>query len=92
MESKQTVAQVAMEVLKTAQTPLSASDITQMIQEKNLYSFNAKNPRQIVRSAIERRCEGGGNRKTISPAWFKKLADGRYELREGEGGRVKSEG
>ena len=35
----------------------------------------------IVRSALERRCEGG-NRKTVSPAWFTKLADGRYALKQ----------
>ncbi|MEM9909046.1 MAG: HTH domain-containing protein [Cyanobacteria bacterium P01_D01_bin.44] len=82
MEKKKTVAQVATEILKTTQSPMSASEITQVMQDKNLYPFNTKNPRQIVRSAIERRCEGGGNRKTVSPAWFKKLADGRYALKQ----------
>ncbi|MEL6136493.1 MAG: hypothetical protein AAFR42_03655 [Cyanobacteria bacterium J06628_6] len=37
---------------------MTAADITQVMLEQNLYTFNAKNPRQIVRSAIERRCEG----------------------------------
>ncbi|MEO1401256.1 MAG: HTH domain-containing protein [Cyanobacteria bacterium J06635_1] len=82
MTKRKTVAQAAIETLKATQTPMSAADITQAIIEQSLYTFNAKNPRQIVRSAIERRCEGGGNRKTVSPAWFKKLADGRYALKQ----------
>lgn len=83
MEKKKTVAQVAIEVLKSAQAPMTATDITQAIINQNLYTFNAKSPRQIVRSAIERRCEGVSSRKTVSPAWFKKLSDGRYELKGG---------
>ncbi|MEO0759566.1 MAG: HTH domain-containing protein [Cyanobacteria bacterium J06648_16] len=80
-EKKQTVAQVAINVLESKQEPMTAADITQVMLEQNLYAFNAKNPRQIVRSAIERRCEGGGSRKTVAPAFFKKLADGRYTLK-----------
>ncbi|MCG8367335.1 MAG: winged helix-turn-helix domain-containing protein [Pseudanabaenales cyanobacterium] len=60
---------------------MSAAEITQAIQDRSLYTFNTKNPRQIVRSALERRCEGV-NRKTVSPAWFTKLADGRYALKQ----------
>ncbi|MBE9079175.1 winged helix-turn-helix domain-containing protein [Romeria aff. gracilis LEGE 07310] len=79
--AKQTVAQAAAQVLKSAQTPMTAADVTQAIIDQSLYTFNAKNPRQIVRSAIERRCEGS-SRKTGSPAFFKKLGDGRYALKE----------
>ncbi len=80
-EKKQTVAQVALNVLESKQEPMTAADITQVMLDQNLYAFNAKNPRQIVRSAIERRCEGGGSRKTVAPAFFKKLEDGRYALK-----------
>lgn len=77
---KKTVAQVAVQVLKSAQSPMTAADVTHMIIDQSLYTFNAKNPRQIVRSAIERRCEGGSG-KTVSPTFFKKLEDGRYALK-----------
>ncbi|MFG6097870.1 phosphoadenosine phosphosulfate reductase family protein [Leptothoe sp. ISB3NOV94-8A] len=54
----------------------------QVIQAKNLYTFNAKSPRQIVRSAIERRCDSEGKKRTVSPAWFTKLPDKRYALKQ----------
>ncbi|MEM9267008.1 MAG: HTH domain-containing protein [Cyanobacteria bacterium P01_F01_bin.13] len=82
MEKKKTIAQVAIDILKEAQSPMTAAEITQIIQEKNLYTFNAKNPRQIVRSAIERRCDGEGKKRTVSPAWFTKLPNKQYALKQ----------
>jgi hypothetical protein len=59
---------------------MTISDITQAILDKNLYAFNAQEPRGIVRGAIERRCEGVNRKTSIEPKYFKKLPDGKYGL------------
>jgi hypothetical protein len=79
---KRTVAQAVIEVLKAAKQPMTISDITQAILDQNLYPFNAKEPRGIVRGAIERRCEGLNRKNSIEPKYFKKLADGKYSLND----------
>lgn len=78
---KRTVAQAVIEVLQAAQQPMTISDITQAILDKNLYTFTAKEPRAIVRAAIERRCEGGNRKSSIELKYFKKLSDGKYGLK-----------
>jgi hypothetical protein len=77
---KRTVAQAVIEVLQAAKQPMTISDITQAILDKNLYAFNAQEPRGIVRGAIERRCEGVNRKTSIEPKYFKKLPDGKYGL------------
>lgn len=77
---KRTIAQAVVEVLKSAKQPMSSADITQAILDKSLYEFSAKDPKSIVRGAIERRCEGLNRKDSINPQYFKKSPDGKYEL------------
>jgi hypothetical protein len=79
---KRTIAQAVIEVLQTAKHPMAVADITQIILDRNLYAFNAKDPKSIVRGAIERRCEGLNRKDSMTPKYFKKLADGQYGLTE----------
>lgn len=79
---KRTIAQAVIEVLQSAKQPMTISDITQAITDKNLYTFNAKEPRGIVRGAIERRCEGLNRKDSMEPKYFKKLSDGKYGLKD----------
>ena len=79
--AKQTIAQAAIEVLKAAKQPLTTAEITQAILEKGLYSFNTKDPRTVVRGAIERRCEGVDRQNSTSIKLFVKQTDGRYGLK-----------
>jgi len=79
---KMTVAQAAIQVLQASQQPMSATDITQAIVEQNLYSFKAKDPRGIVRGAIERRCAGLSRKDLIEPTYFEKLPDGTFRLKD----------
>ncbi|HEY9830350.1 MAG TPA: HTH domain-containing protein [Stenomitos sp.] len=77
---KRTVAQAVIEVLQAVKQPMALSDITQVILDKNLYTFKAQEPRGIVRGAIERRCEGLNRKNSIEPKYFKKFSDGKYGL------------
>lgn len=77
---KRTIAQVAIEVLKEAKQPMTAAEITQVILEKGLYSFKTKDPKAMVRGAIERHCEGTNRKNSVSQKYFTKLPDGKYQL------------
>ncbi|PSB13847.1 hypothetical protein C7B61_07630 [filamentous cyanobacterium CCP1] len=77
---KRTITQVVVEVLQVARQPMSAADITQVILEKSLYTFSTKDPKSIVRGSIERHCEGSTRKELAAKKFFKKLADGKYEL------------
>jgi HB1, ASXL, restriction endonuclease HTH domain len=77
---QKTVAQVAVEILTTAKTPLTLVEITQMILDQKLYEFNSKDPKGIVRGAIERRCDGLNRKDMTGTKLFRKEADGRYAV------------
>ena len=78
---KQTIAQATSEVLKEAKQPMTASEITQAILDKGLHSFNTKNPRSLVRNAIERHCEGVARRNSATLKLFEKHTNGKYALK-----------
>lgn len=77
---KRTIAQAAIEVLQEAKQPMTAAEITQAILDKGLYEFNTKDPRAMVRGAIERRCEGIERKNATTVKLFKKISDGKYTL------------
>ncbi len=79
---KRTIAQAVVDVLQSAKHPMSAAEITQAILDRKLYEFSAKDPKSIVRGAIERRCEGLNRKDSINPRYFQKRSDGKYELIE----------
>lgn len=78
---KRTIAEAAIEVLKESKQPMTAAEITQAILDKGLYTFNTKDPRAMVRGAIERRAEGVDRRNSVSEKFFEKLSDGRYAIK-----------
>ena len=78
---KRTIAQAAIEVLKEAKKPMTAAEITQSILDKGLYGFNTKDPRAMVRGAIERRAEGVDRKNSTEVKLFKKLPDNKYQLK-----------
>ncbi|KAM3116311.1 winged helix-turn-helix domain-containing protein [Phormidesmis sp. 146-33] len=77
---KRTISEAAIEVLKEAKQPMTAAEITQAILDKGLYAFNTKDPRAMVRGAIERRCEGVNRKNSVAQKYFTKLPDGKYQL------------
>ena len=78
--TKRTVVQAVIEVMQASKQPMTLDDVTQAIAQQNLYSFNAKDPKGIVRSAIVRRCEGMNRKDAIAPSLFKKTPSGQFEL------------
>jgi hypothetical protein len=78
---KQTIAQAAIAVLQAAKQPMTAGEITQVILDQGLYRFNTKDPRAMVRGAIERRAEGVDRKNSTEVKLFKKLPDGKYAVK-----------
>jgi hypothetical protein len=60
---------------------MTSAEITQLILDKGLYSFNAKDPKAMVRGAIERRCKEVGRQNSVGESFFEKLPDGRYNIK-----------
>lgn len=79
---KRTIAQAAVEILREAKQPMTAAEITQAILDKGLYTFNTKDPRAMVRGAIERRSEGLTRKDSVLPKYFEKLNDGRFDIKQ----------
>lgn len=77
---KRTIAQAAIEVLKETKQPMTVAEITQAILDKELYNFNTKNPRAMVREAIEKRCQGVDRKKSVAQKYFIKLQNDCYQL------------
>lgn len=78
---KRTIVQAVIEILKSEKQPMAIQDITQSILDKDLYSFNTKEPRSIVRNAIERHCEGVNRQNSAASKLFMKSSDGKYTLK-----------
>ena len=76
----QTIAETVVMVLEEASEPLTVTEITQIIVERNFYSFNSDDSQGMVQRAIERRCEDGNRKDSIDPRYFQKLAHGKYQL------------
>lgn len=79
---KRTIAQVAIEVLREAKQPMTAAEITQIILDKELYTFNTKDPKAMVRGAIERRAEGVERKNSTEVKLFRKLSNNTYQLKD----------
>lgn len=78
---KRTIAEAAIEVLKESKQPMTAAEITQVILDKGLYTFNTKDPRAMVRGAIERRAEGIDRKNSTEVKLFRKLSNNTYQLK-----------
>ena len=77
MEITMTIAEAAEHVLKNAGKALSLDEIYAEIIEQNLYSFGAKNPKNVMSQAIKLRSDAYTNAKSVI---FKSLGQGNYSL------------
>lgn len=51
---ERTIAQAIVEVMNEVNRPMTSREISQLILEKNLYSFNTNDPLKMVRDALKR--------------------------------------
>ena len=75
-----TLVEAAAAVLRDADRPLSASEIYEAITKTGSFTFNAKNPEQIVLQQLRRHCVGIQNAQSAKERIFVRTPDGRFAL------------
>lgn len=79
---KRTIREAAIEALKRSGKPLPVNKIYDLIIEKDLYRFNAENPRNIVNGEIRRHCVGIEFPTAKTDKDFQILIDGTFWLKD----------
>ena len=69
-----TILEACVRVLDSASEPLTVESIRQRIEKEGLYSFRAKDPTGVVRSALRRhlRADGPHTVVQVSPGTFRR--------------------
>lgn len=75
------IADAAAEVLKAADRPLHVREVVQAIEDRNLYTFNTKDPAGVVSKALRKHSEDAPGADSNSHR-FRKSAPGTYTLAE----------
>lgn len=72
--------EVAVEVLREFQRPMTADEIYEAIVAKKLYTFKAQSPKSVLRSQLRRHCFNVSGPNQASHPKFKLLDDNRLAL------------
>ena len=75
-----TILEAAIEVLKTANQPLTAQEIFDLICERKLFIFNAKDPVSILKAQLRRNSIGFSGKSANSKPTLKNSHDNKYEI------------
>lgn len=75
-----TIAKAAIDALDLLGKAAFITDIYNVIIERNLYNFGARDPKAVLRITLDRHCINKKFNVMHQSRFFKKLADGRYEL------------
>jgi restriction system protein len=78
MTAKITIVEAIQEVMLAAGKPMTVSEVYEAIVSKNLYTFKADQPIQIVRNQIRRHCKGLDFQSASDKKHFELLPDGKY--------------
>ncbi|GAA5509124.1 HTH domain-containing protein [Novipirellula caenicola] len=77
---KKAIHQVAADVLKASGKPMSAAEIYEVISEKGLYEFKAKNAASVLRSQLRRHTKNIAVANQAKECLFTQTEDGRFSL------------
>ena len=77
-----TILEAAIEVLKSANRPLTAQEIFDLICEKRLFTFNAKDPLAILKAQLRRNSIGFSGKSANSKPTLKYSHDNKYMILE----------
>jgi len=79
-----TIVDCIRKILNQSKEPLSISEIFDEIIKNNLYSFNAKDPKTIVRQQLRRHCAGLSFPSAMPNKYFRQTEKGKYVLLNAE--------
>jgi hypothetical protein len=77
---KKSIHQVAADVLAEHKRPMTADEIYEVILAKDLYEFNAKSPKSVLRSQLRRHSARGSAGTTNTKPIFKVSPEGLFSL------------
>lgn len=73
-----TIYEAAIQVMREAGKPLSPNEIHDLIVERKLYDFKARNSMSVLRSAIRSRTENINNPSSSPVRYFRIIDEGKY--------------
>lgn len=73
-----TIYEAAIQVMREAGRPLSPNEIHDLIVERKLYDFKARNSMSVLRSAIRSRTENINNPSSSPVRYFRIIDEGKY--------------
>lgn len=80
--AEKTIPQVISDVLSEASRPMTSRDIYELIAQKRLYDFKAKDPASVVRKQLRRHCVQMKSSLGAGAKYFRMTDDGLFELLE----------
>lgn len=75
-----TVKEAAIEVLKTAGTPLTVEEILDGIKERSLFQFRSSGHRGVVLATMKRHAENAHSCTPAKTKVFRQVDEGKFEL------------
>jgi hypothetical protein len=73
-----TIVEAVLAVMRSADKPMSASEVAEAMIARGLYAFKASQPAQIVLQQIRRHCVGVDNRQSSKAKLFARSGDTKY--------------
>ena len=77
---KKAIHQVAADIIKENGSPMSAKEVYEVMVQRNLYEFKAKNPATVVRSQLRRHSKNVETKNKVGSGVFNLNSDGKFEL------------
>ena len=77
---KRAIHQIAMEIIKEHGRAMTAQEVYQIMVDRNLYRFNAKNPATVVRSQLRRHSKNNESKNKAGEGVFVMHPDGKFGL------------
>ena len=71
---------IAANIIKESGHAMTAQEVYQVMVDRKLYEFKAKNPATVVRSQLRRHCVNHATKNKIGAGVFKMTSDGKFEL------------
>ena len=77
---KKAIHQVALDIIQEHGRPMTAQEVYQVMVDRNLYQFNAKNPATVVRSQLRRHSKNSSVKNKTGEGVFTMLSDGQFDV------------
>ncbi len=76
---KKSIHQIAFDVIQEAGRPMTATEIYQVMVDRSLYKFRAKNPSSVVRSQLRRHSVNNESSNQSGEKLFKQI-DNQFDV------------